>query len=102
MVDSLYFWRISVIVRRLPASIVSPLMFALIIPISFAFSAPQSHSSLSAYDLTNPELISQGKELFAQNCAVGYCHGSAGRSGRGPRLRAREWDKNYLFRVSME
>jgi len=77
-------------------------MFALIIPISFAFSAPQSHSSLSAYDLTNPELISQGKELFAQNCAVGYCHGSAGRSGRGPRLREREWDKNYLFRVTME
>jgi putative heme-binding domain-containing protein len=40
-----------------------------------------------------------GKKLFAVNCSVGYCHGAEGRAGRGPRLRDREWDRNYLFKV---
>jgi putative heme-binding domain-containing protein len=66
------------------------------------WATPQFSSPLSAYDLSNPALIAQGEGLFAQNCAVGYCHGSAGRAGRGPRLRGREWDKNYLFKVTME
>jgi len=40
--------------------------------------------------------------LFAQSCSVGYCHGVAGKAGRGPRLRGREWDRNYLFKVTFE
>ena len=78
------------------------LLFALSIQGSFNFAAQQSSSPLSGYDLSNPKFISQGEGLFAQNCAVGYCHGSVGRAGRGPRLRGREWDKNYLFKVTIE
>ncbi|HEY3838682.1 MAG TPA: c-type cytochrome [Bryobacteraceae bacterium] len=43
--------------------------------------------------------IEAGKKLFAMSCSVGYCHGAEGRAGRGPRLRDREWDRNYLFKV---
>ena len=53
-------------------------------------------------DLSDPGLVARGSALFAQNCSVGYCHGVAGKAGRGPRLRGREWDKNYLFRVTFE
>jgi putative heme-binding domain-containing protein len=51
-------------------------------------------------DLSDRQLIAQGSTLFAQSCSVGYCHGLAGKAGRGPRLRGREWDKNYLFKVT--
>jgi putative heme-binding domain-containing protein len=40
-----------------------------------------------------------GEEIFAQNCAVGYCHGAAGAAGRGPRLRGRSFDEGYVRRV---
>jgi len=53
-------------------------------------------------DLSDPQLIARGSALFAQSCSVGYCHGVAGKAGRGPRLRGREWDKNYLFKVTFE
>jgi putative heme-binding domain-containing protein len=53
-------------------------------------------------DLADPQLITKGRSLFAQSCSVGYCHGVAGKAGRGPRLRGREWDKNYLFKVTFE
>jgi putative heme-binding domain-containing protein len=53
-------------------------------------------------NLSDPQLIARGSTLFAQSCSVGYCHGVAGKAGRGPRLRGREWDKNYLFKVTFE
>jgi putative heme-binding domain-containing protein len=56
----------------------------------------------SNLDLSDAQLIARGSALFAQNCSVGYCHGVAGKAGRGPRLRGREWDKNYLFKVTFE
>ena len=34
------------------------------------------------------------------NCAVGYCHGSEGRSARGPALREREWMPRDLYRMT--
>ena len=40
-----------------------------------------------------------GRAIFEQSCAVGYCHGKAGRAGRGPRLRGKEWDSKYLIKV---
>jgi len=43
--------------------------------------------------------ITSGEKVFAQSCAVGYCHGAAGAASRGPRLRGRTFDKNYLFRT---
>jgi putative heme-binding domain-containing protein len=56
----------------------------------------------SGLNLSDPQLIVRGSALFAQSCSVGYCHGVAGKAGRGPRLRGREWDKNYLFKVTSE
>src|SRR5262245_6382938 len=43
--------------------------------------------------------ISVGQRIFAQSCSVGYCHGAAGAAARGPRLRGRAFDKNYLYSV---
>ena len=56
----------------------------------------------AAINLSDPKTIAQGDAQFAKSCSVGYCHGVGGRAGRGPRLRGREWDKNYLFRVTYE
>lgn len=56
----------------------------------------------AALDLSDSQLIARGSALFAESCSVGYCHGVAGKAGRGPRLRGREWDKNYLFKVTFE
>ncbi len=50
--------------------------------------------------LTDPNAIAMGDELFAKNCSVGYCHGKGGRAGRGPRLRGKEFEKEYLFNVT--
>src|SRR6266700_6236271 len=41
--------------------------------------------------------ITTGERIFALNCSVGYCHGAAGAAARGPRLRGRTFDKNYLY-----
>src|SRR5258706_14033402 len=53
-------------------------------------------------DLSDPQLIARGSVLFGQSCSVGYCHGVAGKAGRGPRLRGGEGDRNYLFKVTFE
>jgi putative heme-binding domain-containing protein len=95
-------WGIFIFVERHSTLIAVALLSALFLQAALALASPQSSSLLSTYDLSNPSLIAQGEGLFAQNCAVGYCHGSAGRAGRGPRLRGREWDKNYLVKVTME
>ena len=52
--------------------------------------------------LTDPRVIALGDSLFAKNCSVGYCHGKGGRAGRGPRLRGKEFEKEYLFNVTLE
>jgi len=41
--------------------------------------------------------IETGEKIFALHCSVGYCHGAAGSAARGPRLRGRSFDKNYLY-----
>ena len=46
--------------------------------------------------------IVQGEKLFAQSCAVGYCHGSGGAASRGPRLRGRAFSRDYLVKVTSE
>jgi mono/diheme cytochrome c family protein len=45
-----------------------------------------------------PELA-RGAQVFAQSCAVGYCHGTAGAANRGPRLAGRGFDKAYVDKV---
>lgn len=47
------------------------------------------------------ESISRGKEVFAQACSIGYCHGVAGTAGAGPRLRSRRLDENYVHQVTL-
>jgi cytochrome c55X len=44
----------------------------------------------------------RGEKIFAQNCSVGYCHGAAGAAGRGPRLRGRTFERNYLLQVTRD
>jgi mono/diheme cytochrome c family protein len=46
----------------------------------------------------NPK-VAAGEKVFAQSCSVGYCHGAAGAAARGPRLRGRTFDENYLYSV---
>jgi mono/diheme cytochrome c family protein len=47
----------------------------------------------------DPSVIGRGEKVFAQSCSVGYCHGVAGAAGRGPRLRGRKLDPNYVETV---
>jgi mono/diheme cytochrome c family protein len=49
--------------------------------------------------LGTPAPIARGEKLFAQGCAVGYCHGAGASAARSPRLRGRSFDRNYLFKV---
>jgi len=53
-------------------------------------------------DLASEDLIEEGSAQFAKSCAVGYCHGSEGRSARGPALRDRVWDPSELFRITAD
>ena len=53
----------------------------------------------STVDLRDAVFIAAGSESFAKNCAVGYCHGSEGGAGRGPRLRDKVWNTGKLFAV---
>ncbi len=65
----------------------------------FAILSPASRAQ-TQLDLTAPEVMAQGEGLFAQSCAVGYCHGSAGRAARGPELRNRRWSPQDLYRIT--
>ena len=53
-------------------------------------------------DLTDPAVVGAGRILFARSCSVGYCHGAEGRAGGGPRLRGKQWEPGYLYRVTAE
>lgn len=44
-------------------------------------------------------VVARGDQLFAQGCAVGYCHGAAGAAARSPRLRGRTFERDYLVKV---
>ena len=46
--------------------------------------------------------VVHGEKLFAQSCAVGYCHGSGGAASRGPRLRGRTFSRDYLVKVTSD
>ncbi len=49
--------------------------------------------------LGTPASIGRGEKLFAQGCAVGYCHGAGGSAARSQRLRGRTFEREYLVRV---
>lgn len=46
--------------------------------------------------------LERGARVFAQSCAVGYCHGSGGSVGRAPRLAGRGFDRGYLVKVTAD
>jgi mono/diheme cytochrome c family protein len=54
---------------------------------------------LLAQAVPDPAVTARGQKLFAQTCAVGYCHGSEGTANRGPALRGRNLGREYLTRV---
>lgn len=43
--------------------------------------------------------LARGAQIFAQSCAVGYCHGTAGAANRGPRLAGRGFDRAFVEKV---
>ncbi|MBS1829817.1 MAG: cytochrome c [Acidobacteria bacterium] len=43
--------------------------------------------------------LALGAKVFAQSCAVGYCHGTAGAANRGPRLAGRGFDSAFVEKV---
>src|SRR5215813_12402561 len=47
-------------------------------------------------DLKDGKLVSEGKQIFAKNCSVAYCHGKEGTTGRAPELRDRAWTVKEL------
>ncbi len=51
-------------------------------------------------NLKAPELITQGRSLYAGSCGVGYCHGAEGRAARAPKLRDRTWEPRRLFAIT--
>jgi putative heme-binding domain-containing protein len=61
----------------------------------------QTPDASSSVDPSNPQVVAAGEKTFAASCSVGYCHGKAGRAGRGPRLRGKTWDKQYLYNVML-
>jgi putative heme-binding domain-containing protein len=67
--------------------------------LSSNYTLAQINDGFSSADLSNPAAVAAGEKTFAANCSVGYCHGKAGRAGRGPRLRGKTWDKQYLYDV---
>ena len=77
------------------------LLFSLVI-LFLCFSFAQATEDVSPVSSPNIDIISLGSAVFAQSCSVGYCHGKAGRAGRGPRLRGKSWDSAYLIKVIEE
>src|SRR2546425_1402798 len=69
---------------------------------SWGYALTQTVQSPSAVNLSDPKVIAAGSTIFAGSCSVGYCHGKEGRAGRGPRLRGKAWDQEYLFNVILE
>ena len=56
----------------------------------------------AAAPLGTTPAVARGEKLFAQGCAVGYCHGTAGAASRGPRLRGRTFPRDYLLKVTRD
>lgn len=50
----------------------------------------------------DPDLVSRGEVVFAQSCATGYCHGSAGTAGRGPRLRGTGLSRERILEATRD
>jgi mono/diheme cytochrome c family protein len=74
------------------------LALLLAVPLGLAPSA-RGGDAQPPFDLTDEGAIREGAGIFRKTCSVVYCHGSAGRPGRGPRLRGLTFDTGYLYRT---
>ena len=66
----------------------------------FALFVVSAAAQERTVNLLDQGVIANGATLFQKNCAVGYCHGSEGRSARGPALRDREWAPRDFYRIT--
>ena len=75
----------------------------LILPVPGAAAREiSSYAQKTPIDLKDPQPISEGDKVFAQNCSVTYCHGREGASGRAPSVKDKKWEVTRLRKVIME
>ncbi len=74
----------------------------LILPVPGAAAREISSAQKTPIDLKDPQLISEGDKVFAQNCSITYCHGREGTAGRAPSVRGKKWEVTRLHKVIME
>lgn len=43
-----------------------------------------------------------GQAVFNKSCAVGYCHGSGGTAGRAPKLLGRNYEHQFVWKVTRD
>lgn len=43
-----------------------------------------------------------GQTVFNKSCAVGYCHGSGGTAGRAPKLTGRNYEHQFVWKVTRD
>ena len=48
------------------------------------------------FDLKDPGAVAEGRRLYHSTCTF-YCHGREGRVGRGPKLRGRHFEPDYVY-----
>ncbi|MBI3989686.1 MAG: cytochrome c [candidate division NC10 bacterium] len=60
--------------------------------------AQQAGGNTPQVDLKDPAVIQEGAAIYNRNCTF-YCHGQEGRPKLGPKLRGRQLDKDFLFKV---
>lgn len=66
------------------------MLLAVLVPVAWAQAGVGTGTSSA---------IARGDKLFAQGCAVGYCHGAGGSAARSQRLRGRSFEREYLLKV---
>lgn len=59
-------------------------------------------AALVALPLAAQDAANLGAEVFRKSCAVGYCHGSGGTQGRAPKMIGRNFDPDYVRRVTRD
>lgn len=48
------------------------------------------------------DTIARGEKIFNESCAIGYCHGKGGTTGRGPSMVGRKLDRSHVETVIRE
>ncbi len=58
--------------------------------------------ALLAAPLAAQEAMQLGADVFRKSCAVGYCHGSGGTQGRAPKMIGRNFEPDYVSKVTRD